>query len=290
MDSEQRQARALALGQQGSDTVLYYLRLLRVSHSAANRMSEVYELARKLLDGDLITKEAEFWSVQEDYAIACIELGKTDEALSSINKVMKKFPESCRALRLKGMYLESVGKAEEARVTYERAMDIDPANLMTIHRIAALKKGQGNVSGALDELHEHLETQPGDYQAWYEAGKLHARQGAFSKAAFCFEEVLMHHPADLQTQLVLADCLYACGGVENIRYALKYYSSVVELTDGSNVKSLMGVCQCTKKLGNECDATDKSLGKLSMEALLSEYVMKGGPWSKAATSLLCHGS
>lgn len=83
----------------------------------------MYQLAGQLLGEKTYSssglKESEIWNAREDYAIACIQLGKREQALSIVNKVVAEFPSSCRALRLKGMYLESIGKREEANTAYE---------------------------------------------------------------------------------------------------------------------------------------------------------------------------
>lgn len=41
------------------------------------------------------------WNVREDLAIACMQLGKAEEAADLVNKIVAKFPASCRASRLK---------------------------------------------------------------------------------------------------------------------------------------------------------------------------------------------
>jgi len=235
-----------------------------------------------------ILKESDLWNVREDYAIACIQLGKRNEALSIVNKVVAEFPTSCRALRLKGMYLESIGNREDAKTTYELGLQkIDPQNLMMIHRQIALKKGSGDITGALDLLHKHLDIQLGDWQAWYEASKLHIKQGAYAEAIFCLEEVLMHQPADIATQLLLADCLYASGGQEQLQLAKKYYASVVELTDGNSIKALYGISLCTSKLRHmKCKENDEVLGKLAAETILSEYATNSPDFVKSIKTVM----
>ena len=281
--------------------ILKYLRFRRANHTTTNPL-EVYRLTSKVLECSTskALSESDRWSVSEDHVIACVQLGRADEALAIVNIVTGRFPRSCRAARLKGMYFESVGSFDEARATYDAALRIDPDNLMINHRVAALKAGRGDIVGALEDLHKHLTTHLGDYQAWYEAGKLHTRQGAYAKAVFCFEEVLMHQPGDMQLTLTVADCLYACGGVQNVCLARKYYASVVESSGGASVKALLGVCQCCARLGessnesqsrgkggqSECGSRTESLGTLSAEALTSEYTLKGSTWAGALDTLL----
>ncbi len=252
----------------------------------------MYQLAGQLLGEKAYSssglKESEIWNAREDYAIACIQLGKREQALSIVNKVVAEFPSSCRALRLKGMYLESIGKREEANTAYELGLQkIDPQNLMLIHRQVALKKGRGDLTGALDLLHTHLDIHLGDWQAWYEAGKLHIKQGSYAEAIFCLEEVLMHQPSDIATQLLLADCLYASGGQDNVQLAKKYYASVVELTDGNNIKSLYGILLCTSKLHHmKCKENNEVLSKVATETLLSEYATKSSSFVNSLKKVL----
>lgn len=293
-------ARAAALD---ADSILHYLRVVRSIHAPINPL-EVYTLSKRVLETKKRLPEADLWALREDHCIACIQLGKSGEALSIVNMVHERFPKSCRAARLKGMYLESVSKSDEAEGTYKAALQVDPDNLMIVHRLAALRKGRGDIAGALDDLHKHLDGQLGDYQAWYEAGRLHARQGAYEKAVFCFEEVLMHQPGDFQMHLILADCLYALGGAgraggaggtvanEQIRLAKTYYANVVEMSGGTNVKALLGLCQCiARERGVEggeggVGGEGKNLGTVASEALLSEYALKGGPWAGAMARVL----
>lgn len=44
------------------------------------------------------------WNVREDLAIACMQLGKAEEAADLVNKTVAKFPASCRAARLKVLH------------------------------------------------------------------------------------------------------------------------------------------------------------------------------------------
>lgn len=187
-----------------------------------------------------------------------------------------------------GMYLESVGRVDDAEAVYDAALQqIDGQSLMIIHRKIALRKGKGDIQGALDLLHKQIETQLGDWQGWYEAGKLHLSRGSYSEAIFCLEEVLMHSPADVAVQLLMADALYAAGGLQNVRLARTYYASVVEMSEGSNIKSLYGVCLCTAKLKKlHSSEENDDLGDLAAERLLQEYAQHNSGLVQNVRSLL----
>ena len=169
------------------------------------------------------------------------------------------------------MYHESVGEMEISDATYASCLAKDPQNLMVLHRLVAMKKAKGDISGALEVLHKHLEIHLGDYQAWFEAAKLHIELGSFSQAIFCLEEVMLLQPADVSVHLLLAETLYSSGGATQIRSARRYFSAVLEITNGESMRALYGVCLCTyrlKALGKPCN---DNLGAASAEAILERY-------------------
>lgn len=242
------------------------------------------------------------WNVKEDVAIACMLLGKEQEALRLIQEILGKFKSSRRVSRLQvsdwflfserllcdawyngdveqpianasmqGMYGERIGNFDEANKIYEASLESCPQSFELLHRIVALKQNKGDIAGALDLLHKHLETHMTDSKAWMQAGKLHIRQGSYSKAVFCLEEALMHQTGDIALQLILADALYAEGGHHSIRQARKYFSGVLEVSKGSNMRALLGVCSCTarlKSMGHPCNDT---LGQTAAQVVLQEY-------------------
>jgi len=236
------------------------------------------------------------WNVKEDVAIACMLLGKEEEALRLIQEIMGKFKSSRRVSRLQvrwllflihsthqpiykyninyhmqGMYGERIGNFDEAKKIYEASLESCPQDLQILHRVVALKQSRGDIPGALDLLHKHLETHMTDSKAWIQAGKLHIKQGSYSKAVFCLEEALMHQTGDIALQLIIADALYAEGGHHSIRQARKYFSGVLEVSKGSNMRALLGVCSCTarlKAMGHPCSDT---LGETAAQVVLQEY-------------------
>ena len=127
----------------------------------------------------------------------------------------------------------------------------------------------------------------------------------YPQAAFCLEELLLQQPTSAGYHLLYADTLYTMGGAANWRTARSYYSGVLEMTAGRELRALYGVCACAAQLaagggGKERgggggsgggrgggggggaagaeSAEDREaaaeLGRLSAEALLQRYALQ----------------
>ena len=72
----------------------------------------------------------------------------------------------------------------------------------------------------------------------------------YPQAAFCYEEVLLHAPQNIALYVQYADILYTMGGPTgaNYRTARSYYAAAVQLSKGSNIRALFGLCACAAQL------------------------------------------
>ncbi|GAB4815904.1 hypothetical protein N2152v2_002950 [Parachlorella kessleri] len=244
--------------------------------------------------GRLTTEEV--WALHEQVAVAALDVGNTELALSLLQNVHRAFPQGARASRLAGIYFEALGKWSDAEKLYKKELEKDAQNALMLKRLAAVKKGQGDVQGAAEQLKTYLTTQSTDLLAWEELADLYLQAQMYQQAAFCLEELLLHQPSNPAHHLLLADTLYTLGGPQNWRTARSYYSGVVELTNGRELRALYGVCACTAQLtgvrggsssgsrssgGGGAAAGDAvetaqsaaEFGKLAGEALLQRYAL-----------------
>lgn len=149
---------------------------------------------------------------------------------------------------------------------------------------AAVKEARGDLFGAIQYLKEYLAVHMVDVVAWEHIATLYLRVGALPQAIFCLEEVIMHQPGNINALLLLAETLYAAGGDANLAASRGYFTGVIEVSGGRNVRALYGACACaalaggTKKAGgsqkgqgSKGDEGAKELGRLAGEALLQRY-------------------
>lgn len=260
---------------------LQQVRLLRVRDT-----ERVVQYGTKLLSQHARKLDTEeLWEVHEQVAIAAMEAGCKDLALRLVKNVHTRFPAGARASRLTGMYFELMGSWAEAEALYAKELESDPNCAMMLKRMAALRRGQGDLAGAVELLKTYLTTQGAtDWLAWEEAADLYLQMQMYQQASFCLEELLLHQPADPARHLLLADTLYTLGGANNWRTARSYYSGVIEMTRGRNLRALYGVCACAAQIsglrrgggggsGGADEEDGAELAKLSAQSLQQQYAV-----------------
>eukprot|EP00887_Chlorella_sp_A99_P000135 scaffold16.g135.t1 len=273
MDSslELDQARETALARKDFASLRAYLRLAR-EHRVRDPESVAVLGAELLRSHARKLAQEELWSVHEQVIVAALDLGNSDLANSLIKNVNRKFPESSRAARLSGIFVEHAGQLDKAAELYGKELEANPQNVAMLKRVVAMKKGQGDLTGAVEALRSYLDVQQGDWMAWEEAAD-----------AYLQMQVSVH--------LLYADTLYTMGGVQHWRTARSYYSGeqatmhrgVIEMTEGADLRALYGVCACAAQLAGARGGRgagpddDAGLPKLAAEALL-----QANPWDCAS--------
>ncbi len=93
----------------------------------------------------------------------------------------------------------------------------------------------------------------------------------FSQAAFCVEELILLNPSSTSALLRYAHVQHGRGSIEALQIARTHYSTVVQLTEGTNAAALYGVCATTAAL---------AAGKVNFVLCLSLNVqtMRGFGW------------
>ena len=216
--------------------------------------------------------------LKEEVAVAALLIGRLKEAFIVIDSIQQQFPGSTRAARLLGLYYEATKDLNKAEEVYKEELTKDPTNASILRRQIAVKTGQGDLTGAVQGLKAYLDTHSTDWSAWEEAASLYLRLGAYPQAIFCLEEVLLHQPGNVNTQMLIADTLYASGGTANWKAARGYYSGLIEITGGENARALYGAAACTAQLGggkrSGSSKSDSELGVLAGETLVQQYGAK----------------
>lgn len=213
------------------------------------------------------------WNLKEEVAVAALQLGKSKDAWPLIESILRQFPDSSRASRLLALHFECTKDFTKAEEIYKRELTQNPTNIAVLRRMVALKEGQGDVSGALAVLKEHLDVHCTDVIAWEHAASLYVRTGAYSQAIFCLEEVLLHQPGSANALLLMAEVQYAAG---NYEIARGYYSGIIEITNGEHARALYGACSCVAQLGKKGGGggEEGGLGAAAAEALRQLYAVK----------------
>ncbi|KAJ1635821.1 hypothetical protein T492DRAFT_964167 [Pavlovales sp. CCMP2436] len=190
---------------------------------------------------------AESMSVHEEVYLAALDL--SDAALSQrcIDVLAKRFPGSKRVRTLEAMALEAEGKFDEALARYNAILEDDPANTHVMKRRVAVISEMGNSAGAVKALIEYLDLYSSDADSWLELSRLYLGEAQYSKAAYCYEELLLLQPNNHVFHAKYAEVMYTMGG-EHVKTARKYFAHSLNICPKNNARALYGLLMQAKLL------------------------------------------
>ena len=158
--------------------------------------------------------EPEAWAVAEQTAAAAIDCGAPLSAAPAVAAVRERFPDSRRADALAALFLEATRRLDDAAEICEAALEEAPAEAGALSaRRAAMAWGRGDAAEALRLVSEHLDVYQSDGEAWAQAGDWYMASGvdlsvAASRAAFCYEEALLHAPTSAAAHARAGDAFF----------------------------------------------------------------------------------
>jgi hypothetical protein len=163
----------------------------------------------------------------EQSALAALAVGNQAAARAHIDALKVQFPTSARVDRLALRLVEASGHAATAEEGYRAALKKDGNDPASVKRLIAIKKGRGDMSGAMADLAAYLAgLGAGDAGAWLDAAELQLalpniagvagsrKSGRLAQAAFCMEELILLQPANAAFHARAAELLVGqgCGG------------------------------------------------------------------------------
>jgi len=206
----------------------------------SRRSDEVLERWSDVMAAQVARLGDERWMVEEQVLVAaldCHQMAVAEECLASLSA---QFPGSLRVAKLQAMRLEAMGRTEEALTIYNRILREDETNSAARKRKVALLRGQRRYVEAVKELTDYLNKFMSDGEAWQELSSLYLKLGDYSRAAFCAEELLLHHPHSALHCCRYAEIRYTQGGADNLELAKTYFTQAVRLSPGC-VRALYGL-------------------------------------------------
>ncbi|XP_071854602.1 ER membrane protein complex subunit 2-like [Apostichopus japonicus] len=218
--------------------------------------TETAELGEYLLANYRRKLGDEVWPLFEQVSIASLDCGKLSLARLCIHAVREQFPQSSRSKRLHGMLEEAEGDFESAKETYEEILKGDPANGLVMKRLVAIHKGKNDIPSAIKELNKYIASFMSDSEAWMELAELYIQEQDYSKAAFCFEELILYNPHHHLYHQRYAEILYTQGGIDNLEIARKYFAQAVKL-NSNNIRALYGMLLCAYHIASSSKSTAK---------------------------------
>lgn len=213
-------------------------------------------------------------------ALECKALDWADLTLWMIHEHISKSP---KALRYLAMFKEAKGDYQEAKNIYRELITSNPEDIAAYRRLAAFYRDSNLFDEAIEILNWGLKVNQADTNCWFELAEIYTACMNFTKAAYCFEEILVLKPLNYIYNLKYAEMLYSWGGGENLLLARKYFSKAVFLNDNSkngtseskSVRAIFGLLETWKRieeLGRKYqDETNEELVKMWKEKLQFLY-------------------
>jgi len=120
-------------------------------------------------------------------------------------------------------------------------------------------------------LEEFLKLYQTDEEAWHELACLHLDGCEYSKACYCYEELILHDPNNWMFMLKYAECLYSLGEKKHMLEARKYYAQSICLHDSvRNLRSYYGLWICCIMLATQYNMKDNAENKDLLKWVVSK--------------------
>jgi tetratricopeptide (TPR) repeat protein len=124
----------------------------------------------------LLKKRPDLLPAQLLLAEAYRSLGQLDDSAAVVREQIKRSPQSSQSYLLLGLILRQQNKSEEARKTFEKALELAPDSLPTINELVELDISNKNFHGAMLRVQDQLQKTPKSASVHFMEAKIYAAQ------------------------------------------------------------------------------------------------------------------
>ncbi|WVQ70679.1 hypothetical protein IAR50_000201 [Cryptococcus sp. DSM 104548] len=190
----------------------------------ARHSEETLELATRVLaSGTLGDQE---WAVREQLAIAALDLGRINSAVTQIDILHQQFKGSPRVRILDGLRFEADGDATRAKAVYEGLLKDDETNVTAHQRLISLAAPS---PAAIPLLLSYLDTFYTDPMAWSLLAEIYCEQGLYSQALNALGHMSIINSWDDGIMRRLGEVAYTLG---DYQLSLKHFLRAAEMQGG----------------------------------------------------------
>jgi tetratricopeptide (TPR) repeat protein len=223
----------------------------------------------------------------EEFFLSALDLKQIDWAQVFLRALCQMFPNNIKTMRFLAMYYEGAANTFKAQEIYLEILEGCPEDCSTMKRLISLYRNNDMPNDAISMLNKYLEINQVDEEAWLEMCDMYLAKQNFTKAQFCYEELLLVNPTNYQHNLKYAEILYSNAIASNssigtLELARKYFSHALVLIDDINEKrvnnnvarALWGLLKTCKTIKQILNKQDKSDGKNDEVLELAEARIK----------------
>jgi tetratricopeptide (TPR) repeat protein len=206
-----------------------YPEALRSRLSALNKSKQTNE-ARKLLNEAFKDARKEGLAMEDFYEVSISFLdssGQLKEARSELDEATKEFPQSERLHYLGGNLLEKEGRSDEAVKTMQKLLKKNPKHVGALNFIGYLWAERGtNLDQAENYVRQALKLKPNDPFITDSLGWILFKRGRLRDSLQTLEQAFALRPDESVIADHLGDCLVKLGRIQDAR---KYYEIALKL-------------------------------------------------------------
>jgi putative PEP-CTERM system TPR-repeat lipoprotein len=220
LDADAPNAYALALAAQTSvqtgdldEAVKYLQRRAELSTDdpdAELDLAAAYLMADRIDDAQALLENAEFSEAGTNEfrrdILMVLSLMKSDKlgaALTEVDAVIEKWPQSTRALSLKAAVEMRVGDTDAARKNLAMAADLNPGDVLPLRLLGAIEEDEGNFQAAKDSYLKIVEYLPDDARNLMALARISQRMNDLAGARHWLERSVAADPGNLSVRKVL---------------------------------------------------------------------------------------
>ncbi|TRM66884.1 hypothetical protein BD626DRAFT_484099 [Schizophyllum amplum] len=229
----------------------------RTRHSRASQ--DIFEKGFYILEQTSLQKLGdEAWPFLEQFALAALDIGRSDVADDCIRELNDQFPDSPRVNILTGIRMEATETAETCLRYYDEIQDAESPNPTIWKRRISILRRTGKMEKAVEELCQLLDTFYNDVEGWVELADMYSACNQYTSALQSLSHVLLLAPQNPFYFLQFAETAHSA---DDITLALKMFLLVVDMCDrdlptaakdsvptGLSVRAWWGVKLCARQL------------------------------------------
>ncbi|MCH8506676.1 MAG: PEP-CTERM system TPR-repeat protein PrsT, partial [Ectothiorhodospiraceae bacterium] len=174
-------------------------------------------------------------------ALAALRAGDTDRALSEARSVVSDYPDRAGAHNLLGGIYLNMGRNDDARASFQRALELDRNSVQTLFNLGLLAADEGELDQAVQYFEQGLERSPGNLGVKLRLADVHQQRGDGQAALRWLNRAVESHPESPQAAVALARFQYAFGEPDE---AVRAAERAVRVSPGNALAlSLLGVAK-----------------------------------------------
>ena len=196
------------------------------------------------------------------------KLGKTDAALTHLNKALLLDPEYAKTHFNLAVAMERQGKNVEAIKHYQEAIKIEPDYIEARNNLGLLLTKTGRIEAAFRQYHRILDVDPEYAQAHLNLGVALVEIGKYSQASRQFEQALTIDPDYADAHYNLAIVLEKQG---KMKEAIEHYAAALK-QNPDNAEAHFNLANIFRREGNTNDAVSHYKAALSIRPDFPEAI------------------